>query len=249
MARRPALDQPTRYGNIAKAIRYAGQADEATRKLDAEKARADRADARLAEVLAQVRTELALCPSCREEWPADDSTPPKLCEAHRDKATTQSEDTDVVNAVTAAMREADRVFEKVGGGTRHHVRDCLLPVLNRGGWYLRRLAAHPLPDRSKLCTTNGEPVGKVRSEQTNETGQHKGYVVLCEEERQKGFVRPFRDAYKHLPCGTVTTMGRALSETYARDPKFYNATFCVRCNAHYPLDQFVWTLDGQQVGS
>jgi hypothetical protein len=48
--------------------------------------------------------------------------------------TDQSEDTEVVNAVTAAMREADRVFEKVGGSTRHHVRDCLLPVLNRNGW-------------------------------------------------------------------------------------------------------------------
>jgi hypothetical protein len=50
----------------------------------------------------------------------------------------QSEDTEVVNAVTAAMREADRVFEKVGGGTRHHVRDCLLPVLNRNGWRVVR---------------------------------------------------------------------------------------------------------------
>src|SRR4051812_28008999 len=45
----------------------------------------------------------------------------------------------------------------------------------------------------KLCTTNGEPVEKVRREQTNETGQHKGYIVLCEEERRKGFVRPYRD--------------------------------------------------------
>lgn len=50
-------------------------------------------------------------------------------------------------------------------------------------------------------------------------------------------------------CGGVTTMGRALSETYARDPKFYGATFCVTCNAHYPVDQFVWTADNQVVGS
>ena len=51
------------------------------------------------------------------------------------------------------------------------------------------------------------------------------------------------------PCGTVTTMGRALSETYARDPGFYGATFCVRCNAHFPVAEFVWTADGQPVGS
>ncbi len=101
----------------------------------------------------------------------------------------------------------------------------------------------------KLCTTSGEPVAKVRAEQVNDTGQHKGYVVLCEDERKKGFVRPYRDAYKHLSCGSVTTMGRALSETYARDPKFYNATFCVNCNKHLPLTEFVWTADGEQVGS
>jgi hypothetical protein len=101
----------------------------------------------------------------------------------------------------------------------------------------------------KLCTTSGEPVDEVRRNQTETTGQHKSYVVLCEEERAKGFVRPYRDTYRHLPCGTTTKMGRALSETYARDPSFYNATFCVRCNAHFTLDQFVWDGTSEQVGS
>jgi hypothetical protein len=99
-----------------------------------------------------------------------------------------------------------------------------------------------------LCTTSGEPVEEVRKGQTNETGQHKGYIVLCPDERAKGFVRSYRDAYKHATCGSVTTMGRALSETYARDPSFYSHTFCCRCNAHYPVAEFVWTADGQQVG-
>lgn len=101
----------------------------------------------------------------------------------------------------------------------------------------------------QICTTNGEAPSKVRAEQTEPTGQHKSYIVLCEEERAKGFVRPYRDAYKHLSCGTVTTMGRALSETYARDPSFYGKTFCVRCNQHLPVADFVWTADGQPVGS
>lgn len=159
----------------------------------------------------------------------------------------------------------------------------------------------------KICTTSGEPVAKVRAEQTESTGQHKAYVVLCEEERAKGFVRPYRDRYKHVGvqptyqladltpeqverfgaatlsalgyvkfeayppgspetagggngrywtklqlrggCGTVTTMGRALSETYARDPKFYGATFCIGCNKHLPVGEFVWSADGEEVGS
>ena len=50
-------------------------------------------------------------------------------------------------------------------------------------------------------------------------GQQEGYVVLADEERAKGFVRPVRASYKHLKCGGVTTMGSALAETYARDPR------------------------------
>lgn len=131
-----------------------------------------------------------------------------------------------------------------------------------------------MSDAPKLCTTDGRPVAAARASQTNETGQHPSYIVLCEEERQKGFVRPYRDAYTHVGrletiitdgrekvdqphefqhrvggCNTVTTMGRALSETYARDPKFYGATFCVHCNRHLPVAEFVWTADGQPVGS
>ena len=83
------------------------------------------------------------------------------------------------------------------------------------------------------------------------TSQAPVYLVLSEEERAKGFVRPYRDAYRHAGkgCDSVTTMGVALSETYARDPKFYGATYCVRCQMHRPVAEFVWSADGQVVGS
>lgn len=45
-------------------------------------------------------------------------------------------------------------------------------------------------------------------------------------------------------CRYVTTMGIALAETYARDPKFYSGTFCTHCAAHFNLDEFEW-LDGE----
>lgn len=107
----------------------------------------------------------------------------------------------------------------------------------------------PPVDRSALCTTNGKTPEEVRANQTNATGQHDGYIILCDAERAKGFVRPYRDAYQHTTCGGVTTMGRALSETYARDPGFYGTTFCCNCNAHHPVAEFVWTADGAVVGS
>lgn len=83
-------------------------------------------------------------------------------------------------------------------------------------------------------------------------GMQEKYLVLSDEERAKGFVRPVRRSYKHLPCGTVTTMGQAIAETYARDPKFYGGTFCVGCHDHFPVGehgQFVWDPDGSKVGT
>lgn len=107
-----------------------------------------------------------------------------------------------------------------------------------------------MSDKPAMCTTSGEPVDVVRAQQQAEpTGMHKSYIVLCPDERAKGFVRPYRDAYRHIACGTVTTMGRSLSETYARDPTFYGSTFCVSCNAHFPVAEFTWTADGTILGS
>lgn len=166
-----------------------------------------------------------------------------------------------------------------------------------------------------LTTDPNDP--KLKEGQKNETGQHEIYLVLSEEERAKGFVRPYRDAYAHVGkagykvcgknlrilkegdesypkyyavmctarpdcmilhengkcvsgsyltkeqysqamqgnynekkgCGTLTTMGRALSETYARNPKFYGATFCCGCNKHLPVEEFVWDGTNEKVGS
>lgn len=85
---------------------------------------------------------------------------------------------------------------------------------------------------------------------TEPVPQAEVYLVLSEEERAKGFVRPLRRSYIHQGgCGATTTMGLALCETYARDPKFYGATYCVSCGMHRPLTEFVWAVDGQVVGS
>jgi hypothetical protein len=114
----------------------------------------------------------------------------------------------------------------------------------------RRKAAEAIPvDRSARTLTDGSPVTPDHREIDSATGQQKGYVVLSAEERAKGFVRPVRRTYLHKPCGTTTTMGQSLAETYARDPGFYSGTFCVHCRAHFPLDQFVWSGTTEQVGS
>lgn len=85
------------------------------------------------------------------------------------------------------------------------------------------------------------------------TGMHRDYWVLSVEERAKGFVRPVRSSYKHK-CGRVTTMARALAETYAARPGFYGATFCAGCHLHLAVAEFVWmnadgTASAEIVGS
>jgi hypothetical protein len=156
-------------------------------------------------------------------------------------------------------------------------------------------------NRENRCTLHGMSPDDPRLRNVDPvTGLQPDYVVLCDAERAKGFVRPVRDTYKHVgpqsryplreltaeehkqydafryvafeaypesdssitgrfwtqdqldargKCGTTTTMGRKLAETYARDPGFYGATYCCACRGHFSVDEFVWWPDGTRVGS
>jgi hypothetical protein len=116
-------------------------------------------------------------------------------------------------------------------------------------------------DKLKLSTTTDGQPPRPGYENSGapapinpKTGQHEAYWVLSEEERAKGFLRPVRYSYLHKKCGGVTRMGKALCETYARDPKYYGATMCCVCGGHFPLRtvdgwQFFWEPDGDPVGS
>lgn len=152
-----------------------------------------------------------------------------------------------------------------------------------------------------ITTDPNDPRLKHGGEDKEPTPQQEVYLVLSEEERAKGFLRPLRYSYRHVGkrtkyplrdltaeekeryatwnyvkfevypesespktgkywtqeqldkigkgCGTVTTMGQALAETYARNPHFYSATYCVHCQKHLLVDEFVWTDDETPVGS
>lgn len=53
-------------------------------------------------------------------------------------------------------------------------------------------------------------------------------------------------------CGGITTMNRAIAETYSRQPGFYGATFCCTCRRHLPVGaqgEFTWIEpDGSEAG-
>ena len=118
-------------------------------------------------------------------------------------------------------------------------------------------------DERKTTLTDGTPVTPDHREIDPATGMQKGYVVLSAEERAKGWVRPLRRTYTHVGrineqrlggprlggCGTDTTMGLALAETWASDIYFYGGTYCCFCRAHFPLNEFVWAGTEEMVGS
>jgi hypothetical protein len=102
------------------------------------------------------------------------------------------------------------------------------------------------------------------------SGQQLNYVVLTDEERAKGFIRPVRMGYTHAGrnptfvvgttwnqleslgeggCGSYTRIVREIAETYARDIGFYTETFCAGCRKHRPLNQFYWDCTQEMVGS
>jgi len=77
---------------------------------------------------------------------------------------------------------------------------------------------------------------------TKANGQHENYPAM-EKKPDEEFKRPVRRSYKHLTCGTITTMSQKLAETYALDPSYYGATFCAGCKDHFPVGEkgeFVW---------
>ena len=105
---------------------------------------------------------------------------------------------------------------------------------------------------AKTTLTDGSPVTPDHREIDPKTGMQKGYVVLSDEERARGFVRPVRQSYLHQKCGVVTTMVRSIAETYARDPYFYIGTYCAGCGKHFPVGkdgEFVWDGTTEKVGT
>ncbi len=87
-----------------------------------------------------------------------------------------------------------------------------------------------------------------RGTDTEPRPQAEVYLVLSDEERSRGFIRPVRKTYIHNLCGAATSMGQALAETYAAQPTFYGATYCVKCGLHAGVAEFKWE-DGSVVGS
>lgn len=101
----------------------------------------------------------------------------------------------------------------------------------------------------KMCLTDGSPVISEALEINPVTEQQKDRRILYPEEIVKReFIKPVRYKYRHLKCRVITTINQELAETFATNPKFYSGTFCSFCRSHYPLNEFIWMEDGENLG-
>lgn len=98
-------------------------------------------------------------------------------------------------------------------------------------------------------TTDPKDPRLTRGPDDRPSPQNAAYLVMSEEERAKGFVRPVRRKYVHSTCGVATTMAQAIAETYAANPGYYGSTYCVRCYQHLPVSEFTWDGSTDLVGS
>lgn len=104
-----------------------------------------------------------------------------------------------------------------------------------------------------------KPVGKLRDLTDEEKERFAGFdYVKFEEYPEESAVLGTYWTQEKLNrternfCGTMTTMGDSIAETYARDPKFYGSTFCAACRAHFPVGpkgEFVWFGTTERVGT
>lgn len=86
-------------------------------------------------------------------------------------------------------------------------------------------------------TDDGPPPDDFDYGDRDFTGQYERHPTTDEGD----FVQPVRNAYVHVDgCGSTTSMGEKLAESFARDPTQYGKTFCYDCGGYFRLVEFVW---------
>lgn len=131
----------------------------------------------------------------------------------------QGEDNAVVTAITAIVREADRTFEHVGGGSRHWVRDCFLPLLNQRGWTCVQAAA-PSGEaqkdwieqrlRQEWWAGHGCPIHALYGDD----GEMQCNAQTCMKDFKRG---PMDELLRHVEMRRLATASAALASSRSGD--------------------------------
>jgi len=175
-----------------------------------------------------------------EECPAD---PGKgSFESRRVTASGRPADPDYVDKYGSAPQPIDPV-------TGQHKDHWVLSETERSKGFIRpvRLSYKHVGVRPKYPTRPLTDEEKIQYAKWD----YVAYEKYPEREDSNLVGRFWTQAQLNSGCGTITSMGQAIAETYARDPEFYGSTFCCGCSKYLPVGEqgeFEW-LDGSKVGS
>ncbi len=123
-------------------------------------------------------------------------------------------------------------------GYKRPFRDC---YIHKGRHYEHK---PEMLDRDYV-NNNGKIYAALVTVLLDECGDPKGRAYLTQKE-----VDDYNNKGGYVGgCESSTTMHYDIAETYARDPHFYGATFCVTCGTHLPVGEFVWEGTDEKVGS
>lgn len=111
--------------------------------------------------------------------------------------------------------------------------------------------------RGKDLRSFGIP--KILSAEIQEDYKEQGYYAYAEalpEYREKTHCigsylsrydfETYKDGFAG-GCGVETRMNETIAQTYARQPSFYGATYCMGCKKHLDVREFVWSDNPDQV--
>lgn len=132
----------------------------------------------------------------------------------------------------------------INRGSPQHDKYLVLSEAERKKGFVR-------PYRASYIHTGRKPQFPLRDATEQERADYGKFGYVKYEEYPVGGPiagRWWTEADLKGGCGVRTTMGQAIAETYARDPKFYGATFCCGCQKHIRVEDFQWE-DGTVLGS
>lgn len=105
---------------------------------------------------------------------------------------------------------------------------------------IKNAGAVPPVDRESKTLTDGSPVTDDHRE-IKPNGQQKAYVVLSEEERSRGFVRPVRHSYIHVGLSPPDNLRDLTADEITEYSKFGYVKFQAYPEDRLPVTGKYWT--------
>lgn len=103
-------------------------------------------------------------------------------------------------------------------------------------------------EEPKTTLADGSPVTLDHREINPATGQQKGYVVLSQEERDKGFTRPLRCSYQHVGVKPKNPLRDLTEEEHQQYDKFGYIAFEAYPENESPVTGRFWTNEALKNG-